>query len=55
MDDLEALDSAGAAGVVLGMALYTGKLPPAEVGARWGAVPALARTAGRAAAGRRTP
>lgn len=36
MDDLEALDEAGAAGVVLGMALYTAALDPAVVAARWG-------------------
>ena len=35
-DELEFLDAAGAAGVVLGMALYTRALNPAEVAARWG-------------------
>ncbi len=34
--DLESLDRAGAAGAVLGMALYTGALRPTEVADRWG-------------------
>ncbi len=34
--DLEHLERCGAAGAVLGMALYTGKLDPDEVGRRWG-------------------
>ncbi len=37
-DELEFLDAAGAAGVVLGMAIYTGKLNRDEVAARWGGV-----------------
>lgn len=36
MAELEALDRAGAAGAVLGMALYTGKLSPKEVARRFG-------------------
>jgi phosphoribosylformimino-5-aminoimidazole carboxamide ribotide isomerase len=36
MDDLQALDDAGAASCVLGMALYTGKLDAAEVAAKYG-------------------
>jgi phosphoribosylformimino-5-aminoimidazole carboxamide ribotide isomerase len=36
VDELEFLDDAGAAGVVLGMALYTGTLDASEVAARWG-------------------
>lgn len=36
MADLEALDAAGAMGAVLGMALYTGALPEAEVARRYG-------------------
>jgi phosphoribosylformimino-5-aminoimidazole carboxamide ribotide isomerase len=36
LDDLSDLDSAGACGAVLGMALYTGALRPADVAARWG-------------------
>lgn len=36
MDDLERLDDAGAMGVVVGMALYTGSLPEAEVARRYG-------------------
>jgi phosphoribosylformimino-5-aminoimidazole carboxamide ribotide isomerase len=35
-DELEYLDGAGAAGVVLGMALYTETLNPGDVAARWG-------------------
>ena len=35
-DELAWLDDVGAAGVVLGMALYTETLNPAEVAARWG-------------------
>ena len=35
-DDLEYLDGAGAAGVVLGMALYTEALDPTVVATRWG-------------------
>ncbi len=40
LDDLEALDAAGAAGVVLGMALYTETLDPRAVALRWGRLPA---------------
>lgn len=40
MDDLAALDAVGAAGVVLGMALYTEALDAGEVAARWGRLPA---------------
>ncbi|RMH12284.1 MAG: 1-(5-phosphoribosyl)-5-[(5-phosphoribosylamino)methylideneamino] imidazole-4-carboxamide isomerase [Gemmatimonadetes bacterium] len=36
MDDLDALDQAGAHGVVLGMALYTDLLDATAVAARWG-------------------
>lgn len=36
MDELEYLDDAGAAGVVLGMALYTDTLNAGDVAARWG-------------------
>ena len=36
MDDLQALADAGAAGCVLGMALYTGTLDPAQVAAKYG-------------------
>jgi len=36
MDELEYLDVSGAAGAVLGMALYTETLDPGEVAARWG-------------------
>jgi phosphoribosylformimino-5-aminoimidazole carboxamide ribotide isomerase len=36
MDELEYLDASGAAGAVLGMALYTDALDPAAVAARWG-------------------
>jgi phosphoribosylformimino-5-aminoimidazole carboxamide ribotide isomerase len=36
MDELAFLDEAGAAGVVLGMALYTDTLNAADVAARWG-------------------
>ena len=36
LEDLEALEQAGAAGVVLGMALYTGALDPTEVAERYG-------------------
>jgi phosphoribosylformimino-5-aminoimidazole carboxamide ribotide isomerase len=35
-DELAYLDGIGAAGAVLGMALYTEALDPAEVAARWG-------------------
>lgn len=35
-DELQYLDEAGAAGAVLGMALYTKTLDPSEVAARWG-------------------
>ena len=35
-DELEFLDGAGAAGVVLGMAIYTETLNPTRVAARWG-------------------
>jgi len=35
-DELEFLDASGAAGVVLGMALYTETLNPTDVAARWG-------------------
>jgi phosphoribosylformimino-5-aminoimidazole carboxamide ribonucleotide (ProFAR) isomerase len=40
MRDLETLEAAGAAGAVLGMALYTGKLDAAEVARRFGRVEA---------------
>lgn len=40
VDDLESLERAGAAGAVLGMALYTGTLDAGEVARRWGAAPA---------------
>ena len=36
MDELEALEQAGAAGAVLGMALYTEKLSPTKVARRFG-------------------
>jgi phosphoribosylformimino-5-aminoimidazole carboxamide ribotide isomerase len=36
MDDLKALADAGAASVVLGMALYTGKLDPVQVADQYG-------------------
>jgi phosphoribosylformimino-5-aminoimidazole carboxamide ribotide isomerase len=36
LEELEALDHAGAAGAVLGMALYTEKLPPNQVARRFG-------------------
>jgi phosphoribosylformimino-5-aminoimidazole carboxamide ribonucleotide (ProFAR) isomerase len=36
MDELNFLDGAGAAGAVLGMALYTQTLDPSAVAARWG-------------------
>jgi phosphoribosylformimino-5-aminoimidazole carboxamide ribotide isomerase len=36
LDELQYLDQTGAAGVVLGMALYTHTLNAAEVAARWG-------------------
>lgn len=39
LDDLEHIARVGAAGAVLGMALYTGALEPAEVAARWGSRP----------------
>jgi phosphoribosylformimino-5-aminoimidazole carboxamide ribotide isomerase len=35
-EELEYLDESGAAGVVLGMALYTETLDPSDVAARWG-------------------
>ena len=35
-DELEYLEEAGAAGVVLGMAIYTETLNPTDVAARWG-------------------
>jgi phosphoribosylformimino-5-aminoimidazole carboxamide ribonucleotide (ProFAR) isomerase len=38
MDELQYLDDAGAAGAVLGMALYTETLDPTDVAARWGRV-----------------
>jgi len=38
LEDLASLKDAGAAGAVLGMALYTGKLDAEEVAARYGAV-----------------
>jgi phosphoribosylformimino-5-aminoimidazole carboxamide ribotide isomerase len=38
LEDLASLKAAGAAGVVLGMSLYTGKLDAGEVAARYGAV-----------------
>lgn len=37
MDELELLDDVGAAGVVLGMAVYTGALDPDALAERWGA------------------
>lgn len=37
MDELELLDDAGTAGVVLGMAVYTGTLDTDELARRWGA------------------
>ncbi len=39
LDDLAALDAAGAHGAVLGMALYTGTLRPTDVAERWGGSP----------------
>ncbi len=36
LEDLVHLERSGAAGAVLGMALYTGKLDPDEVARRWG-------------------
>jgi phosphoribosylformimino-5-aminoimidazole carboxamide ribotide isomerase len=36
MDDLDALDNAGAAGAIMGMALYTGLLDAAKVAAKYG-------------------
>ncbi|MDH3207021.1 MAG: 1-(5-phosphoribosyl)-5-[(5-phosphoribosylamino)methylideneamino] imidazole-4-carboxamide isomerase [Gemmatimonadota bacterium] len=36
VEELEYLDEAGAAGVVLGMALYTETLDPSDVATRWG-------------------
>jgi phosphoribosylformimino-5-aminoimidazole carboxamide ribotide isomerase len=36
LDELRALDQAGAVGAVLGMALYTGVLPPTEVAREFG-------------------
>ena len=38
LDELDYLDRAGAAGAVLGMALYTETLDPSDVAARWGGV-----------------
>jgi phosphoribosylformimino-5-aminoimidazole carboxamide ribotide isomerase len=38
LDELEYLDESGAAGAVLGMALYTETLNPSDVAARWGGV-----------------
>ena len=38
MDELAFLDESGAAGAVLGMALYTDTLDPRDVAARWGGV-----------------
>ena len=38
MDELQYLDDAGAAGAVLGMALYTETLDPNDVAGRWGIV-----------------
>ena len=38
-DELEFLAESGAAGAVLGMALYTETLNPHDVAARWGGVP----------------
>jgi phosphoribosylformimino-5-aminoimidazole carboxamide ribotide isomerase len=37
MDELEILDDAGAEGVILGMAIYTGALDTAALAERWGA------------------
>jgi phosphoribosylformimino-5-aminoimidazole carboxamide ribotide isomerase len=37
MEELRGLDRAGAAGAVLGMALYTGTLPPDQVAKEFGA------------------
>lgn len=39
LDDLAALEDAGAHGAVLGMALYTGTLRPTDVADRWGGSP----------------
>ena len=36
LEELRALDGAGAAGAVLGMAIYTGKLPPEQVAREFG-------------------
>jgi len=36
LDELDHLDASGAAGAVLGMALYTETLDPSAVAARWG-------------------
>lgn len=36
LDELAHLEASGARGVVLGMALYTGTMDPAEVARRWG-------------------
>ena len=44
MDDLALLEDAGAYGVVLGMALYTGALRPTDVADRWGSAPPPAAT-----------
>lgn len=38
LDELDYLDRTGAAGAVLGMALYTETLDPGDVAARWGGV-----------------
>ena len=42
-DELAFLEDAGAAGAVLGMAIYTETLDPTEVAARWGGDPHKAR------------
>lgn len=42
LDDLSALEQVGAAGAVLGMALYTGALDADEVARRWGSPPPTA-------------
>ena len=36
LDELRALDRSGAAGAVLGMAIYTGTLPPEQVATEFG-------------------
>jgi phosphoribosylformimino-5-aminoimidazole carboxamide ribotide isomerase len=45
LSDLEALEAAGAAGVVLGMAIYTSTLDARAVADRWGGAPG--ETSGR--------